>query len=414
MAINEILPFAPDARESQGDILSQEEYAKDNQRLIGQAGLARRALNNKALRQANHMAAGVAQFIANRGTDVKDDADLGKVESGLEAAIEKVVDLPSIEDHISNKKNPHGVTIAQIGAAAASHTHKVDEIVDFPTSMPANGGNADTVGGKSPDDLVLAADYNNAIAELKNYIDRMDIINAKPKVGYHDDDCYANIFGSFPFSSRAYSPVYRSTDNMAREVLYFSGNNGVDTTPQVYLAYRMNDSQDFSFLPEPLRPSHLNSEEVMDKVLGLGSEWIIYVVRNTTTDNYQTWFSKTDGSSLASDWYDHKNIESIIDDTSTLWRRNIPTYLPDQNVFIVAKTASLKISITVYDYDLNMIKESALVDSIVDMIDYTGTVQHDSPLWRGRPGMYYNSNEKQLNMAQHQKRHLTHKKTKNN
>lgn len=168
MAINEILPFAPDARESQGDILSQEEYAQDNQRLIGQAGLARRALNNKALRQANHMAAGVAQFIANRGTDVKDDGNLDKVEAGLKAAIEDVVDLQSIEKHINDKGNPHEVDIDQIGAAAAKHTHKVKEIDDFPASMPADGGNSDTVGGKSVNDLVLAADYNNAMSELKS------------------------------------------------------------------------------------------------------------------------------------------------------------------------------------------------------------------------------------------------------
>ena len=33
--------------------------------------------------------------------------------------------------------------------AAKNHTHTVSEITDFPTSLPANGGNADTVGGVS-------------------------------------------------------------------------------------------------------------------------------------------------------------------------------------------------------------------------------------------------------------------------
>ena len=31
-------------------------------------------------------------------------------------------------------------------AAAKNHAHTVSEITDFPTSLPANGGNADTVG----------------------------------------------------------------------------------------------------------------------------------------------------------------------------------------------------------------------------------------------------------------------------
>ena len=47
----------------------------------------------------------------------------------------------------------HGHTISEItglqdtldGKASASHTHTKSQITDFPTSMPANGGNADTV-----------------------------------------------------------------------------------------------------------------------------------------------------------------------------------------------------------------------------------------------------------------------------
>ncbi len=51
--------------------------------------------------------------------------------------------------HISNKSNPHGVTAAQVGAATATHTHTKANITDFPTSLPANGGDAATVGGHS-------------------------------------------------------------------------------------------------------------------------------------------------------------------------------------------------------------------------------------------------------------------------
>lgn len=40
------------------------------------------------------------------------------------------------------------------GATPNAHTHTKSQITDFPTSLPANGGNADTVGGKRASDFV--------------------------------------------------------------------------------------------------------------------------------------------------------------------------------------------------------------------------------------------------------------------
>lgn len=42
--------------------------------------------------------------------------------------------------------------------ANASHTHTKSQITDFPTSLPANGGNADTVDGKHAADFATATD----------------------------------------------------------------------------------------------------------------------------------------------------------------------------------------------------------------------------------------------------------------
>lgn len=53
----------------------------------------------------------------------------------------------NLQEHIKDKNNPHGVTAVQAGAAPAVHTHSVSQITNFPTSFPANGGNAATVGG---------------------------------------------------------------------------------------------------------------------------------------------------------------------------------------------------------------------------------------------------------------------------
>ena len=86
---NEILPFAPQATVALSEILSLADYTADSQRLRGnQPGIARLELVNTVLKQTSHMAAGLAQFIANRyDGGVKDDGNLDAVESGLQAAI---------------------------------------------------------------------------------------------------------------------------------------------------------------------------------------------------------------------------------------------------------------------------------------------------------------------------------------
>lgn len=51
--------------------------------------------------------------------------------------------------HVSDKNNPHKVTVEQVGAAARGHKHKKNDITDFPSALPANGGDSDTVSGYS-------------------------------------------------------------------------------------------------------------------------------------------------------------------------------------------------------------------------------------------------------------------------
>jgi len=46
--------------------------------------------------------------------------------------------LSGINGHVANKSNPHGVTAAQIGAAAASHTHTAEQVGAIPVSASCN------------------------------------------------------------------------------------------------------------------------------------------------------------------------------------------------------------------------------------------------------------------------------------
>ena len=85
MAENQILPFA---YADGANVLSQSDYQADNQRLIGhQPGIARSALENKALRQATTIAAGLAQFIADgQAADVTDAKTPVEIAAMLAAA----------------------------------------------------------------------------------------------------------------------------------------------------------------------------------------------------------------------------------------------------------------------------------------------------------------------------------------
>lgn len=78
MPVNQFLPFAGDVS---ANVESQSNYAADGQRTLGQQpGVARSALNNKALRQATYMVAALAQYMANTtGNDVLDDATQAEV-----------------------------------------------------------------------------------------------------------------------------------------------------------------------------------------------------------------------------------------------------------------------------------------------------------------------------------------------
>lgn len=60
-----------------------------------------------------------------------------------------------------------------IRVSTSGHTHTKSQITDFPTSLPANGGNADTVGGKSSADFAPASHshifWNLSDATIKMY-----------------------------------------------------------------------------------------------------------------------------------------------------------------------------------------------------------------------------------------------------
>ena len=94
----------------------------------------------------------------------------------VDADYARKTDLPAIDTALSatsiNPVQNKVINSALAGKAAASHSHTISQITDFPASLPANGGNADTVGGKAASDFLQIADqmqFNNIVIEKNTH-----------------------------------------------------------------------------------------------------------------------------------------------------------------------------------------------------------------------------------------------------
>lgn len=68
---------------------------------------------------------------------------------------------PSEHDHDDRYYTESEINTKLNGKANSTHTHTKSEITDFPTSLPANGGNADTVDGLHASDLIKVNGNSN-------------------------------------------------------------------------------------------------------------------------------------------------------------------------------------------------------------------------------------------------------------
>lgn len=72
-----------------------------------------------------------------------------------------------ISGHKNDKNNPHGVTATQLGLASVATTGSYNDLKNkpsiptVPSSLPANGGNADTLDGKHADEFASADHATN-------------------------------------------------------------------------------------------------------------------------------------------------------------------------------------------------------------------------------------------------------------
>lgn len=114
MAIrNDFLEFATDPFSF---VLSQAEYEEDDERFVGQqSGIARAALNNKALRQGSAMAATIGSFMQKQGYNAIDDGLTDVRRDDFERAIMKLIQ-PSVDIAISTARLSILQTVFPVGS----------------------------------------------------------------------------------------------------------------------------------------------------------------------------------------------------------------------------------------------------------------------------------------------------------
>ena len=125
------------------------------------------------------------------------------------------------------------------GKANSSHTHTKSQITDFPTSLPANGGNADTVDGKHASEFALlnalssgrmyvsnpnsaSSDFGGSAIEIR---EMQQVGNTKtsreyaPAIGYHWSNVSAGTIamhsdGHFHFRAQGHSESNKAYRNV--------------------------------------------------------------------------------------------------------------------------------------------------------------------------------------------------------
>lgn len=95
--------------------------------------------------------------------------------------------------------------------AAKSHTHSKAQITDFPASLPANGGNAATVGGLSSDQLIAQAVAKGCRIATGSYVGTGAWGESSPnKLTFSFTPKVVFVVQYFNSASGVYGPIYSS------------------------------------------------------------------------------------------------------------------------------------------------------------------------------------------------------------
>lgn len=177
------------------------------------------------------------------------------------------------------------------GKSNTGHTHLTSEITDFPDALPANGGNADTVGGKSANDFIrrygstmLSAEYVSAAAMDTDYKGIIDSAVAN-NIGLDgSNSCWWHIIGLKNFNDDGYgtqiaipllpstplqTPKYRtSAGTVFQSWQNFADGGNADKTNAIVDYAEANRITKIGWTGESLTPSQVHSFPAFTELIG--------------------------------------------------------------------------------------------------------------------------------------------------
>ena len=190
MATSNILPFADTA--SATDIYDDAQYAADGDQATGnKAGIAKRKLVNKALKQGNKIAAAVAKFIAdNQAVNITDSLTVANIAAYLTTAVQAIAGAFASQAEVDagtvNNKAVTPLTLKN-GYAASFTTNGYIKLPSWLGGLIFNWGTAVTpVGGAVavPMNLNFPTACYGVTAVVANTLSRLVAISGLSTSGF--------------------------------------------------------------------------------------------------------------------------------------------------------------------------------------------------------------------------------------
>ena len=234
-----------------------------------------------------------------------DDGSVTISASG-DVSSEDTVARDTIDNHKLDKNNPHNVTAEQVGLgnvnntadldkpistavqtalddkANTKHTHKKSDITDFPNSLPANGGDADTVNGFG------VAEYVTTLPEGEYYTEAARINTRDKKIESCDT---SNLkVGLADYATNADYAINSNTVN----------NHTVDSDVPANAVFTDTTNSDVTIVGNPVQLDGLQGGVPFSEMIVKGKNLLTYPYKETTkTVNGITFTDNGDGTITA-------------------------------------------------------------------------------------------------------------------
>lgn len=188
--------------------------------------------------------------------------------------------------------------------------------------------------------------------ELQNYCSSNDYKNVQPSIGYTDETYYP-IYGTYniSFTGSNNTPDWAISDATGREIVYTRATWDGYGTMKIYRGYRFTDNSDFTFENNPVKPAYFNNTQYIERILGLGCEYIACRVIDPSNSTDRIHLIYTDGNSYSS-WTKYVDITSLI---SNVGIDQVLVFKKAQTIGII-KIEGTKRNLYIYNSSLSLVK----------------------------------------------------------